>query len=52
MLQTYFRFLLGCACGHLEKFITRNEGYAVNFVLQTVFSGQRESNMGKNRAPQ
>ena len=52
MLQTYFRFLLACACGHLEKFITRNEDNAVNFVLQPVFSGQRESNMDKNRTPQ
>ena len=48
MLQTYFRLLLICACGHLEKFITRNEDNTVNFV----FSGQREFNMDKNRAPQ
>ena len=51
MLQTYFRRLLACACGHLEKVITRNEDNAVNFVL-LVLSGQRELNMDNNRAPQ
>ena len=35
MSQTYFRLLLACACGHLEKFITRNEDNAVNFALFT-----------------
>ena len=36
MLQTYFRLLLARACGrHVERFITRNEDNAVNFVLLT-----------------
>ena len=35
MSQTYFRLLLACACGHLEKVITRNEDNPVNFVLLT-----------------
>ena len=35
MSQTYFRLLLACASGHLEKVITRNEDNPVNYVLLT-----------------
>ena len=52
MSQTYFRLLLACACGHLEKVITRNEDNPVNFVLLTSLPWQCEFNMDKNRAPQ
>ena len=37
MLQTCFRLLLSCACGlHVERFITRYEDNAVNFVRLTI----------------